>query len=61
VTLRSASVERSRRAAGSELVREHLLRIDSDRPKRIDDYIDYFGNDGARPTRLTARRADDRP
>jgi len=41
-------------------VRAHLLRVAIHRPKRIDDYIDYFGDGGARPTGRTARRTDDR-
>jgi hypothetical protein len=43
VTLRSASAERSIRSAGTQLVRAYLLGVDADRPKHIDDYIDYFG------------------
>jgi hypothetical protein len=44
VTLRSASAERSTRSAGRQVLREYLVRVDANRPKHIDDYIDYFGN-----------------
>ena len=30
-------------SAGAHLLREYLLRVDADRPKHIDDFIDYFG------------------
>ena len=43
MTLRSASAERSIHSAGTQLVRAYLLGVDADRPKHIDDYIDYFG------------------
>ena len=43
MTLRSPSAERSIDSAGTQLLREYLLGVDADRPKHIDDYIDYFG------------------
>jgi hypothetical protein len=43
MTLHSASAERSTHSFGTQLLREYLLRVDADRPKHIDDYIDYFG------------------
>ena len=49
--LRSASAERSWHSAGTQRLREYLLRVDANRPKHIDDYIDYFGN-GRGPDRL---------
>jgi hypothetical protein len=47
VTPRSASVERSRDSPGTQLLRGYLLRSTVHRRKRIDGYIDYFGNGGA--------------
>jgi len=47
VTLRSASAERSTHSAGRQLLREYLFRVDANRPKHIDDYIDYFGTSRA--------------
>jgi hypothetical protein len=35
-------------------MREHLLGVDANRPKRIDHHIDYFGERRrARPSELT--------
>ena len=31
-------------SAGWQLLREYLLGVDANRPKHIDDCIDYFGN-----------------
>ena len=56
VTPRSETGERSSCSAGAQLLREYLLRVDVDRRKRIDGYIDYFGNGSARdgiPRRAT--------
>lgn len=39
------SSEPSRPIARAVLARAHPLAVDVDRRKRIDDYIDYFGND----------------
>jgi len=47
VTLRSASVQGSRCSAGAAILRGYLSRVDVNRPKHIDDYIDYFGNGSA--------------
>jgi hypothetical protein len=33
------------------IARAHLLAIDVDRPKRVDEYIDYFGGGGPRDRR----------
>ena len=48
MTPRSAPPERSSRSAGTQLLRDYLLRVDVDRRKRIDGYIDYFGTGKAR-------------
>jgi hypothetical protein len=36
------------------IVLEHLCEVEADRPKRIDQYIDYFGRIGARRTVVTS-------
>ena len=38
------SSEPSRPIAGAGLAQAHPFTVDVDRRKRIDDYIDYFGN-----------------
>ena len=38
--------EEARRNAGTEIARALLLEIEVDRPKRIDQYLDYFGSGG---------------
>jgi hypothetical protein len=43
-----------RRGACATFVRTHLFEINIDRAKRIDRYIDYFGNGGAGGTLATA-------
>jgi len=40
--------QQSRRNASAAIARAHLLDIDVDRPKRIDQYLDYFGGGGER-------------
>ena len=40
--------ERARCPESREVASARLLRIDINRPKRIDGYIDYFGDSGAR-------------
>ena len=47
MTAGSASVEEFSDTAGTALLREYLLQVDADRPKHIDDYIDYFGTGSA--------------
>ena len=44
MTFRSGSIERAPSSAGTQLLRAFLRRVDVDRPRRIDNYIDYFGN-----------------
>jgi hypothetical protein len=43
MTLRTGSIEPATSSAGTQLLRALLRRVDVDRPKRIDGYIDYFG------------------
>ena len=38
--------EEARRNARAEISRALLLEIEVDRPKRIDQYLDYFGSGG---------------
>jgi hypothetical protein len=53
------SAEESRRTASTGIVPAHLFEVDADRPKRIDQYIDYFGRIGAgRNVALWPRAAD---
>jgi hypothetical protein len=46
--------EQFRRIACVDIVRALLVHVDPDRPRRIDDYIDYFGSGGARGTVVMA-------
>jgi hypothetical protein len=38
------SSEQARQDASAAIARAHLLDIEVDRPKRIDQYVDYFGS-----------------
>lgn len=40
------SSEQAGRNVSAAIPRAHLLDTELDRPKRIDQYIDYFGGDG---------------
>jgi len=40
------SPEEARRNASAAIARAQLLDVDADRPKRIDQYLDYFGESG---------------
>lgn len=40
------SPEQYRRSASAAIAHAHLLDVDVDRPKRIDQYLDYFGDGG---------------
>lgn len=52
------SPEQARPNASAAIARAHLLDIEVDRPKRIDQYIDYFGAGGqGRPFPGGSRRA----
>jgi hypothetical protein len=42
----AVSPEESRRNASAAIARAQLLDIDADRPKRIDQYLDFFGDGG---------------
>ena len=46
--------EEARPNASAEIARAFLLEIEVDRPKRIDQYLDYFGSGGesGRPDRV---------
>jgi hypothetical protein len=48
----AVSLEEARRSAA--IVRAHLLDVEADRPKRIDQYLDYFG-EGRRSAGLPPR------
>jgi hypothetical protein len=51
------SPEQARRNASAAIARALLLDVDIDRPKRIDQYLDYFGSGGESglPPRLAPR------
>lgn len=49
---RSVDSEGDRHGASAAIARAHLLDLEADRPKRIDQYLDYFGEGGP-----SARRA----
>jgi hypothetical protein len=38
--------EENGRNASAAIARAQLLDVDADRPKRIDQYVDYFGESG---------------
>ena len=40
------SPEQDGRSASAATARAQLLDVDADRPKRIDQYLDYFGESG---------------
>jgi hypothetical protein len=40
------SSQQAGRTVSAAIARARLLDIERDRPKRIDQYIDYFGGDG---------------
>jgi hypothetical protein len=42
----AVSPEESRRNASAAIARAQLLDVEADRPKRIDQYLDYFGGGG---------------
>ena len=52
--------EEARRNASAEISRALLLEIEVDRPKRIDQYLDYFGSgeESGRPDRVKDGRHD---
>jgi len=39
----AVSPEEARRNASAAIARAQLLDVEADRPKRIDQYLDYFG------------------
>lgn len=44
----AVSSEQARRNASAAIARAHLLDVEADRPKRIDQYLDYFGGGASR-------------
>jgi hypothetical protein len=50
----AVSSEEARRNASAAIARAQLLDVDADRPKRIDQYLDYFG-EGSLSARLAPR------
>lgn len=42
----NVSPEQSERDASEAIARAQLLPVEADRPKRIDQYLDYFGGGG---------------
>ena len=53
------SADQTTQSASVGIAPVRLFDVDADRKKRIDHYIDYFGNGGARRVVVTAD--DDRP
>ena len=51
--------EEEGRNASAAIARAQLLDVDADRPKRIDQYLDYFGDSdlSARPAPVSPRQA----
>lgn len=45
--------QQSGRETSAGIVRAHLLEADAERQKRIDRYIDYFGDGGPRRSSVT--------
>jgi len=50
----AVSPEEAGRNASAAIARAQLLDVDADRPKRIDQYLDYFGESDL-SARLTPR------
>ena len=49
--------EQAKRNASAAVARSYLLDIEVDRPKRIDQYLDYFGSGGETRPFAEARAA----